>query len=208
MGTLVHKVSEEWTADRDADLPSLTAHLAATDTKARSWRGREAEVAKEAEGYVDGLERAWDALALEPLREAEFVLRRPGLYIGTADLLATVTLPGRQPCVALIDYKTTAQRNRAKGVYGDSWTLQLAALAHAHEQVFYEWPDNKPKECGTEPWSMPEATLVIHLRGEGHFAVYEVPGTDPAWGETFGHLAAAHQMLQAVNVTELMGVSR
>jgi hypothetical protein len=198
MGTLVHKVNEEWSADRNADVALLVKDMAEQDTKARSWRGREDEVTDIALGYIDGLEAAWDELS-PSVRGTETVVRQPGQWIGTADW--RIDWQGRD---ALVDLKTTNQRNQDKGLYPDSWTLQLAALSWAAECVEYEWDDDgKPHEKASQEWHPPEVTLIVHLRGHGHHDLYEVPGAEREWGTRFGHLAEAYRSLRELKATRV-----
>lgn len=144
VGTIVHTVNEAWTWGEEAEYP---AHV---------------------EDYVEGLARFWHDF--EPVTVAtEEVVRHVDKtlgYIGQRDW--TAEIGGER---WLIDLKTTAQLDPSKGLYFDSWRLQLAAYRAAEEIVEY---DADSKEIATHP-NYPVAKCgVVHLRGDGDYAFYEV----------------------------------
>lgn len=191
-GTALHSVNEAWCEGRTPDLAEIVAHMADTDRNAVSWRGREAEVVKVLGGYVDGLEAFW--MAYQPRTVlTEYVVRSPGHYIGTADWCAEIG--GRR---LLLDIKTTAQHDEEKGVYVDSWAPQLAAYRFAPEIVHFG-KDEKGRNVitGTEPNLITDGAAVVHLRGEGHFDLFEIPA-DEAAHEAFMHMVAAHGWLKSL----------
>jgi hypothetical protein len=162
MGTIVHTVNEAWINGESPDVEMLVK-----DTP--SFAKEIDRKTEEANRYVDGLERFWNDWSPSEFR-SEDVVRQPGLYIGTRDLFGR--LRGR---TTLLDLKTTAQQDAAKGIYGPEWSLQLAAYNHATERVEYardlhgkiqvsDVHDNeKASRCG-----------IVHLRGDGNYVLFDV----------------------------------
>jgi hypothetical protein len=151
VGTAVHHINEAWTWGEDADVPP------------------------ELVGYVDGLERFWRDFQPETVATEEVVRYPDGnlSYIGQRDWVAD--LGGDR---WLLDIKTTAQQDADKGVYPDSWRLQLAAYRWATEIVLY---DEKNKEVGTVPNYPVDRCGVIHLRGDGDYTLYELQAGKAEW---------------------------
>jgi|GEM_PF-3182113 len=198
MGTLIHSVAEAWCDGEIVDVHALVYEMAETNRDAITWQGRESEVCERADLYVDGLEQFWRDTKLKPVA-MEIVVRWPGLYIGQLDLIADLYLPGRGVTRCLVDYKTTDQLDPSKGVYGDSWSLQLAAYRHATEIVEYELDEKgKVREVGTKPYDYGiEACIIVHLRGDGDYTLYEVPaGADEFDG--FVRLAQTYQFFKTL----------
>ena len=194
MGTAAHAVNEAWCRGETVDLGAMVQEMAATERQARSWAGREDEVVAALDGYVAGLERFWTDWAPETVA-VEYVVRTPGAYIGTADWCAV--LDGRP---LLLDIKTTAQQEGDKGIYHDSWALQLAAYRFGVEAVTYA-PDDKGRLAEVGTGAVPETAgaAVIHLRGDGDYALLPLEA-DRAMHETFLNLAAARARLRALPV--------
>lgn len=161
MGTLIHSVNEAWSWDEEPDLLALIEAA-----KVRLWKDRELEAVGEANRYVNGLERFW--LDFAPVTVAtEEVVRDPVRgYIGQRDWVADI---GGDRW--LLDLKSTAQQDESKGIYVDSWRLQLAAYRHAPEIVLYQ-PDGT--EDGTHPNYPVDRCGVVLLRGDDSYTFYEV----------------------------------
>ena len=191
MGTAAHAVNEAWCRGEEVDLLALVGDMAETNRQARSWAGREEDVVRSLDLYVAGLEAFWSEWSPTTVR-SEYVVRQPGIYIGTADWL--VDMRGRR---VLLDIKTTAKPDG--GIYADSWSLQLSAYRFARERVEFGWEDGHPVELGAHPNEIPDAAAVIHLRGDGRYALYEMQAT-LEMHETFLGLAAARARLAALPV--------
>lgn len=186
MGTLVHEVNERWTWGETADIDELVAEFAGREKRpVKIWQGRERFVAVEAQGYVDGLERFWTDFQPTTVSTEE-VVRRPGdeSYIGQRDWVADID--GQR---TLLDMKTTANQDDAKGYYWDSWRLQLAAYRFAPEIVTY---DDEGNETGTLPNYPVDRCGVLHLRGGGHYSFFEVQA-GPAELATFDDVCRVHR---------------
>ncbi len=166
MGTLTHAVNESWVHGTPIDIEALVmAH--------QPWEKIADEKLVEALGYVDGLEKWWSEQKPTEIRTEE-VIRKPDQYIGTRDMVCT--LNGQR---WLLDIKTTNHKEPEKGIYGDSWALQLAAYRHASEVVTYGWGENdkgKPVvvEVSHEPNELVDRCGIVHLRGDGEYQFYEV----------------------------------
>lgn len=190
MGTLVHAVNEAWTWGETVDIDALVDEAANRDKRpVRIWQGRERFVAQEAQGYVDGLERFWNDF--QPTTVAtEEVVRDPSKttpYIGQRDWTADLG-PERW----LLDMKCTANQDESKGYYWDSWRLQLAAYRFAPEIVLY---DDEGNESETLPNYSVDRCGVVHLRGNGHYAFFDVQA-GPAELATFTALCGLHRWMK------------
>lgn len=168
MGTLIHSVNEAWTWGESPDLLALVTAAAQPPNAVRLWQGREGEAVADANRYVNGLERFW--LDWQPATVAtEEVVRDPDPatgYIGQRDWVAD--LFGVR---WLLDLKTTAQQDEEKGLYPDSWRLQLAAYRGAPEIVLYDTDGN---ETGTHPNYPVDRCGVVLMRGDDKYTFYEV----------------------------------
>lgn len=191
VGTAVHRVNQSWVAGVEVDLGDLVEELAAEEPKAREWRGRTDEAVDILTPYVDALERFWDDFT-PVASQAEGVVRMPGVYIGTWDWTCALS-----DAYCLLDIKTTANETDGKGLYADSWTLQLAALAHAPESVTYRMEQGLPVEASTEPWTQPEQTMILHLRSTGRYDLYRLRADKDAH-DNFHALALIYQYLRNV----------
>lgn len=193
IGTACHTVMEAWDAGETVDLYEIVCDLAAKEYTARTWQGIEDLIVERITPYVDGLERWWNDW--EPHGgTTEECVRTPGIYIGQRDRW-NVTMRGKKWGV---DLKCTAQQDSEKGVYGDSWTLQLAAYRHAEECVEYDWDENgKIVEVGTYPNEPVDATAIIHLRGDQSYTLFEVP-TDETAHQAFLTLAHFNTWLRQI----------
>lgn len=152
VGTRVHSVNEAWT-----------------------W-GQEASVDPDIAPYVDGLEQFWREFSPVTISTEEVVryTNDPDLaYIGQRDWVAD--FGGER---WLLDIKTTAEQNAEKGLYPDSWRLQLAAYRWATEIVLY---DAKNKEIESRPNYPVDRCGVIHLRGDGRYVLYELQAEEAEW---------------------------
>lgn len=192
IGTACHAVMEGWFRGESIDLRALVAQMAEHDSAAKSWRGHEDETVRRLTPYIDGLEKWWNEWAPEG-GTSEDCIRHPGVYIGQRDRWNVKMADGR---TWGLDLKTTAQQDDSKGVYGDSWALQLAAYRWAPECVTYGFdPKGKITETGTYPNTTVDATGVVHLRGDGDYTLYEVD-SGPAPMEAFMHLAGLNTWLR------------
>jgi len=166
IGTLVHSVNQAWTWGEEVDIAAEVNRMAYADKGAvRLWQGYEPQVVERVGPYVDGLKAFWADFRPSTVATEE-VIRTPDSYIGQRDWVATIA--GRR---MLIEIKTTAQQDPAKGLYWDSWRLQLAAQRYALEIVTY---DDQGVEVGTHPNYSVDAACVLHLRGDGDYRCYEV----------------------------------
>ena len=97
-----------------------------------------------------------------------------------------------------LDLKCTAEQDGDKAIYGDSWVLQLAAYARAPEIVTYGYDlTGKLGELSTRPNEPVDRTGIVHLRGDGHYSLFEVPVTDRSF-EAFMSLASVAQWLHSI----------
>jgi PD-(D/E)XK nuclease superfamily len=183
MGTLMHRFMQVL-ADGKEITPELvdtyirTAMHTTKDTKLW-WNEPYDKVHERVLGYVNGLEQFWQDFDPQGVA-SEVVVRYPGKYIGTADLYATLN---DDPRYTLLDLKTTAQQDDAKGFYADSYTLQLHAYAYATERVHYDLDNGKVVEAGASNAPKPRRLGVLHLRGNTGYNLWELPMSD----ETFAH---------------------
>ncbi len=187
MGTLVHAVAEAWADQGEADVEALVAEVQAAG---RIWQHLTPEqVIVEANGFIDGLELWWIDWEPEVLAVEE-VVRHNGqnAYIGTCDLRCLINGETWR-----IDYKTTGKTEDGKGVYPDSWRLQLAALTYADEIVHYDGAE----ETDTEKNFPVSHCGIVLLRGDGRYSFYEVTagGTEH---NRFLQLCGIYDWLQSV----------
>lgn len=204
MGTLAHAVNEAYCDGRDVDLEELVAHTIETDRNARTWKDRDLDdLIEQVLGYVLGLEKWWADFTPSHV-QSEVVVRWPNLYIGQLDLRCQIN--GED---FLCDLKTVSHQEEDKGVYPESYALQLAAYGMAPETVHYALePDKRLKpghrvvEVGTGPWSRPQRYAVIHLRGDEEYTFYEIP-VDRDVERTFLRLARAHPVVSRLSKVEL-----
>lgn len=187
MGTLVHAVNEAWTWGEDVDLAALVTQMAHADRRPiQVWQGVERETVDMAQGYVNGLERFW--IEWQPITVAtEEVVRYTGdlPYIGQRDWTADLADTQRW----LLDLKTTAQADETKGIYADSWRLQLAAYRHATEIVVY---DDAGNEEATHPNYPVDRCGIVLLRGDDTYTFYEVQAGEAEW-DRFMQLRALYE---------------
>lgn len=175
-GTGTHAVMEAWYAGTTVDLYDLVCKMATEDREARTWQGIEDLVTERLTGYVDGLEKWWNDWSPEG-GTSEDCVRTPGVYIGQRDRWL-VRMRGQ---LWGLDLKCTAQQDAEKGVYGDSWTLQLAAYRHAEQCVDYAFNEQgRITEVGTRPNEPVDRTGIVHLRGDGNYSLFEVETTEKA----------------------------
>lgn len=192
MGTVAHAVNEAWCHGQTVDLSEMVAEMSETERSAKTWRGHEADIVSQLDGYVAGLEKFWHDWQPESIA-TEYVVRTPGVYIGTTDWLAEIG--GRR---LLLDIKSTAERDVTKGIYHESWALQLAAYRFAAETVTYGENDKgKPVELSSEPNHASDGAAVIHLRGDGEYVLYDVAADDNAY-IAFIHMAEARKWVKAL----------
>lgn len=225
IGTATHFVLEAWFAGQTVNLFKLVCDLAGTevtpqqddevdtegkripyvktDYAARTWVGHEAEATERLVGYVNGLERWWNDW--QPSGgTSEDCVRTPGIYVGQRDRWG-VTMKGGQTWG--LDLKSTAQTDDDKGLYLDSWTLQLTAYDRAQELVDYAENDKgKVIELGTRPNERVDRHGIIHLRGDGDYALYPVDVTDEAY-EAFLGLAHVGTWLRAIDKLDVTPAS-
>jgi hypothetical protein len=176
MGTATHAVMQAWIAGETVDLYEIVCRMAQDDRQAKAWAGHEDEATVTLAGYVDGLERFWNDWSPTECVSEECV-RTPGVYIGQRDLVARIR-DGR----CLFDIKSTAEQDGEKAIYHDSWALQLAAYDQATEIVEYGWgPKDKLIEVSTTPNERVDKCRVIHLRGDGGYALFEVKADESAY---------------------------
>ena len=149
VGSVVHAVNESWITGEVYDIPE--------DMVAR------------VEPYVEGLHKFWKDWNPSDFR-TEDVVRRPGVYIGTRDLVGNLGWDRW-----LLDIKTTAELDPDKGLYGKDWALQLAAYRYAPEVVtFKRDPKGKLEIASVEPNEDVDRCGIIHLRGDGEYTLYEL----------------------------------
>ncbi len=192
MGTIVHAMLESWVKHETVDIHTLVdAHS--------PWQKVHDQKVDEAMGYVNGLAAWWDDAEPSDIRTEECI-RTPGQYVGTRDLMCTIN--GQR---WLLDLKTTAHKDPKKGVYGDSWALQLAAYRFATEVVTYEWVESrdsrgKPKNVLAVKDAVENEPVdrcgIVHLRGDGKYTMFEVDADLDVYG-TFTHLIPIAAFLKA-----------
>lgn len=170
IGTLVHAVNEAWTWGETVDISAEVDRLANARTRAvKIWQGHEPEVVAVAGPYIDGLERFWNDFAPTTIATEEVVrhaVEPEAPYIGQRDWVADCR--GRR---LLLEIKTTANQDGDKGLYWDSWRLQLAAQRFASHIVTYNDDGIEDGACLNYPV---DACAVLHLRGDGRYQLFEV----------------------------------
>lgn len=197
-GTATHTVMESWFQGETVDLYELVCDLAANERTAVTWRGHEDEMTERLVPYVDGLEKWWNDWTPSG-GTAEDCVRTPGIYVGQRDRWG-VNMGGS---TWGLDLKTTAEQDGSKGLYYDSWCLQLTAYDRAAELVDYALDEkNKVVELGTRPNERVDKHGIVHLRGDGNYALYPVEVTDAAY-EAFLGLARVGTWLRAAEKVEL-----
>lgn len=201
MGTALHQVNDEWCHGREADLPAIVAEIAET-YDGRAWRGQLEDVVNILDGYVAGLERFYADFTPTTI-DSEYIVREPGLYIGTADWCAELhhaaisTLGLEGPLV--LDIKTTNQQEPGKGIYHEDWALQTAAYRWAREIVEFvpEGPKGKLVPGPVTPNHETVGAGIIHLRGDGRYSFYVVDASEEM-RDAFVHMAQARATLKAL----------
>ena len=164
VGTIVHSVSEAW-----------------------SW-GEEAEYPDHVEGYVEGLAQFHMDFAPVTVATEEVVRHVDKLngFIGQRDWVCDFA--GAR---WLLDIKTTAELDPSKGLYFDSWRLQLAAYRGCEEIVEYDADGN---EVAAHPAYPVGRCGVLHLRGDGAYSLYEVQAGATEWNR-FLQVIGLHRWL-------------
>ncbi len=201
VGSLVHRVNQAWIEGVTVDVAEVIEDMASTSAGAKGWKDRTDEVLDLVAPYIDGLERFWEDYRPQK-GEAEGIVRVRGCYIGSFDW-RTSLYGGDDPHDTLLDIKTTANQVDGKAIYADSWTFQLAALAHADEQVFYGWDEatKKPVEIGTAAWTPPGRCRILHLRGNGRYDLYKVAVPIEA-AQHFQAMAYTYQYIRSIPTPE------
>ena len=189
-GTAVHEVNEAWTRGEQVDLELLVNRLAGTD--ARLWQGREDEALETVSGLVDGLEKFWVDHSPETIA-TEQVVRDPGVYIGTMDWRLRL----RDRRVVTCDVKSTAHVEEHKGLYLAEWALQTVAYDRTPEALTYKREGTKWVVDTVAPWEPADACVILHLRPNGTYKLYEVPADDRAY-DTFVGMAKGYQWLRSL----------
>ena len=196
MGNLVHAANQAWVHGDEFNVTDEVHRLAnlvkyrksdgrSYDAGVRYWRDREDEVAEEAEGYIDALEKFWRWQQPKPIGAEEIVrwAADPDLrYIGQRDF--TCYLGNERWLIELKsagEDKTEGKSDPCSYLYLDSWRPQLAAQRFAEEIVFYDFDHNDPNgkavECGTHPNYRIDHVGVLYLVGgnrRGEYEFYEV----------------------------------
>jgi hypothetical protein len=190
-GTAVHEVVDGFAQGVDVNIWDIVCELAETEPKARGWRGREREVLDELDPYIEGAYQWFEDFDPQ-IGASEECVRTPGVYIGQRDD-SRVSVRG-QDGLGLLDWKTTSHTEPNKGVYPDSWILQLTAYDRAAEVVEYRYdPNGRIVEAGTRPNERHDWCAIVHLRGvevdSGRmYEMFEVPTCDADYA-AFLHLA-------------------
>lgn len=200
VGTITHSVFETYADDGEVDLDALVASCLRTPKAKLLREETPAALRERILGYVLGVEKFLEDHIPANVR-AEIVVRTPGIFVGTTDYLATITaswpsdgFQGIQRTA--LDLKTTANQDKDKGFYYDSYSLQLHAYAFADEEVVYEGHD----EVGTKPWTKPDRLAILHLRGDENYELYEIPIKEETY-QMFLNLAAIHAWRKALPKT-------
>jgi hypothetical protein len=167
IGNVVHAVNEAWSWDEDVDLCDVIEKV--REKNKSLWAGASSrEVADLVGPYVDGLERFWEDCTPTTVQTEEVVRAPEGPcdYIGQRDWVCVID--GER---WLLDLKSTANQDAEKGVYADTWRLQLAAYRFAPEVVVY---DAQGVETATLPNEPVARCGVVHLRGDGAYQLIEL----------------------------------
>lgn len=170
IGNVIHAVNETWTGGEEADLEQIVETARA---EKRIWADRTVDhIIAEVDPFLEGLARFWTDFGPVTI-SAEDVVRhndRRNSYIGTRDWRARIN--GER---WLLDLKSTAKDDTDerpdKGVYADTWRLQLAAYRFAEEVVLY---DDKGNETGTKPNEKVDRCGIVHLLPDGRYVLYEM----------------------------------
>lgn len=164
VGTTVHAVNEAWTWGEEAEYPSTL------------------------DGYIDGLAQFWTDFAPATVATEEVVrhVDKVNPFIGQRDWVCDIA--GER---WLLDIKTTAELDPSKGLYFDSWRLQLAAYRGCEEIVEY---DADGKEIGSHPAYPVDKCGVLHLRGDGAYSLFEVRAGAGEWNR-FLQVCCVHRWL-------------
>lgn len=162
MGTLVHAVNEEWIHGRTIDLVSMVKAVP-------SWEHQIDEKIAEADKFVSALEAFWADFRPQD-NMTEQIVRTPGAFVGTGDWWTS--LSGVR---WYLDIKSSAQTEADKGVYGDSWSLQCAAIRHAREHIEYVRDEKGKLAVGSvESNYEVDRTGVVLLRADGTYQLFEL----------------------------------
>lgn len=197
-GTATHSVMEAWFNGQTVDLYELVCDLAANERSAKTWQGHEDEMTERLIPYVDGLEKWWNDCSPTG-GSAEDCVRTRDVFVGQRDRWG-VKMGGS---TWGLDLKTTAEQDGSKGLYYDSWCLQLTAYDRADELVDYGLDEkDKVVELGTRPNERVDKHGIIHLRGDGNYALYEVQVTDASFAAFLG-LARVGEWLRDIEKVEL-----
>ena len=185
MGTLIHSINEAWTYGEGVEVREEVDKIIADKRPPKIWMGREDEVVEQAQPFIDGLEKFWRDNNPQTIQSEEVVYYpHPELaYIGTRDWI--VNIDGR---IGNVEVKTTAQQDYEKGLYFDSWRVQLAAQRHATRRLFF---DADGKLIGEEDNYPVDFCGVLHLRGDGGYQFFEVQADKDEW-EVFLTLRRLH----------------
>jgi hypothetical protein len=177
MGTLVHAINDAWCRGETVDVLDIIEDMAEDDRKAIAWRGQTEDVVAVALGFIKGLRLFWQEWRPTD-NHTEEIVRLPGVFIGTSDWRTRL----RDGISTRLDLKSTSQTDEAKGIYHDSFALQLTAYNRAPEIVHYDWNEKgKPFVAGTEPNERCDRLAVVHLRGDSKYELLEVDGSDDTY---------------------------
>ena len=178
VGSVVHAVNESWITGEVYDVPE--------DMQAK------------VEPYIEGLHKFWKDWNPSDFR-TEDVVRRPGTYIGTRDLVGNL---GFDKC--LLDLKSTAELDPEKGIYTRDWALQLAAYRYATEVVHYKRDDKgKLFVDSVEDNEDVDWCGIVHLRGDGDYTLFQVNADLEVW-DTFMSMAQLFQALKETPTSRII----
>jgi hypothetical protein len=161
-----------WTKRDQAAAKGTEVHTYAE----RLARGEEVEIPERIAGYVESAVAFLDDYQVETIRVEAPVGSRRWRYAGTADLLATITLPDGKRVRAVLDYKTAAS-----GIWPDV-SLQLAAYRNAEVYL-----DADGREQPMSALSLAETAYAVWLRADGYDVHPVDVGEQPF--KTFQHMA-------------------
>ena len=186
VGTLVHSVNEAWTWGTDVDLLWEAQQICEGSRPPKVYVDNPAQLATDAEAYLDGLEKFWRACNPQTISTEEVVYCDDKTYpwIGQRDWVAKL---GDETW--LLDIKTTARERKsdqfdsADDIYPDSFRLQLAAYRHAPLLLrFFEG-----EEVDRRPNYPVDRTGILDIRGDGSYRLWEL-SADEAEYQTFLNL--------------------